>query len=598
LPIDINTLHQIIVFALLVLTFVAFAREWITPDLVALSVAAVLLATGILDTEEVLGVFSNAGVVTVAAMFVMSAALERTGVVEIMGDHVTRIVGSNWMAGALMLMGIAVFASAFINNTPVVVILTPVAIRLCQHLRIAPSKLLIPLSYAAIFGGTCTLIGTSTNLITDGISRRLGLEPFGIFEISGFGAIMAAIGVAYLVLVGFRLLPERQTVSGILAGQPERKFLTELIVSPGSSLIGLTIEETRLSNLPGARLLDVVRSDESLRDRLEGLRLEQGDRLLMKTDMSGLMDLREREDLNFAGQLQPVSTRQTRVFEGIVGPRSGFIDHFLAEFNLRRRYGLYILAVHRQGINLRQKFDRVRMEVGDTILLEGPPEGIHRLAESGDIINLTEPEHVPVRRSKAPIAVGAVLAVVLLSAFELFPIAGIALIAAVVVVVSGCLDRDEAYRAIEWRILFLILGMLTLGLAMEKTGAVTRVAMAVVGMAGDMGPLLILSLVYLITSALTEVISNNAVAVVMTPIAVAVAAQLGVDPRAFVVAVMFGASASFATPIGYQTNTFVYGAGGYRYTDFIRVGLPLNLLFWAVATLLIPLFWPLVPVAR
>lgn len=596
---DINTLHQLVVFALLVLAFVAFAREWLTTDLVALSVTAILLVTGILDTEEVLGVFGNAGVVTVAAMFVLSAALERTGVVETMGNAVTRIVGRNRIVGALLLMGIAVLASAFINNTPVVVILTPVAIRLCQHLGIAPSRLLIPLSYAAIFGGTCTLIGTSTNLVTDGISRRLGLEPFGIFEISGFGAIMALIGVAYLVLVGFRLLPDRQTVSGILAGQqPERMFLTELIVPPESSLIGLTIAETKLPDLPGARLLDVVRSDESLRDRLGGLRLEQGDRLLMKTGMSGLMDLRARDDLNFVGQLQPVSTRQTRVFEGIVGPRSGFIDRFLAEFNLRRRYGLYILAVHRQGINLKQKFDRVRMEVGDTVLLEGPPEGIHRLVESGDLINLTEPDHVPVRRAKAPVALGAVLAVVLLAAFEIFPIAGIALVAAVAVVVFGCLDRDEAYRAIEWRILFLILGMLTLGVAMEKTGAVTRVAMAIVDMAGDMGPLLILSLVYLITSALTEVISNNAVAVVMTPIAVAVAAQLGVDPRPYVVAVMFGASASFATPIGYQTNTFVYGAGGYRYADFIRVGLPLNLLFWLCATLLIPLFWPLVPVAQ
>jgi di/tricarboxylate transporter len=589
----------IVVLVLLTAVFVVFIGEWLPPDMVALSTAAILLLTGILSTDDVLSVFSNNAVATVAAMFVLSAALERTGVVEAMGDAATRVVGQHRMLAFSVLVALAIGTSAFINNTPVVVILTPVAIRLCQHLGMAPSKMLIPLSYAAIFGGTCSLIGTSTNLVVDGVAQRLGMAPFGIFEITGFGLVMAAVGVLYLVLIGYRLLPDRETAGGMLSGLPKRQYLTEVIVPPESPVIGRTLADARLNNLSGGRVVDIVRYDRSLRRDMNTVRLQGGDRIVMKTPMAGLMDLRAHTGVTFESQpdiskagLQAVASQPTRVVEGIVGPRSSFVDHRLAEFNLRRRYGLYIIAVHRHGENIREQFEQVRVEVGDTVLLEGPEDGIHQLVDSGDLINLTEPEHHPFRRAKAPIAIGAVLAVVLLAATEVMPIAGLALIAAVGVILTGCLDRDEAYRSIEWRILYLILGMLTLGHAMEKTGAVKLVAETVVDAVGQNGPWIMLSLVYLLASALTEVVSNNAVGVLLTPIAIGIAQQLGVDPRPFVVAVMFGASASFATPIGYQTNTFVYGAGGYRYTDFVKVGLPLNLLFWVVATLLIPFFWP------
>ncbi|EWY38731.1 citrate transporter [Skermanella stibiiresistens SB22] len=586
--------QTIVVFALLIGVFVAFVREWVPPDIVALSTAAILLLTGVLDTSEVLAVFSNSAVATVAAMFVLSAALERTGVVEAMGTAAMRMVGRDKMLAFVMLVGLAVVTSAFINNTPVVVILTPVAVRLCLHLGMAPSKLLIPLSFAAIFGGTCTLIGTSTNLLVDGVAQRMGMPAFSIFEITGFGIIMALIGITYLVLIGYRLLPDRETTSELLSSQPQRQYLTEVVVPPGSPVIGLSLREAKLVNLTNARVIDVVRQDESLRRELDKVVLGAGDRILMKSGMEGVMGLRDHVGFSFDPEvdLQEMSTRRTRVVEGIIGPRSSFVDHKLAEFNLRRRYGLYMIAVHRQGVNLRGKFEEVSLEVGDMVILEGPEDGIRRLVDSGDLINLTEAIHSPMRHAKAPIAIGAVLAVVILAALDVMPIAGLALIAAVGVVLTGCLDRDEAYRSIEWRILFLILGMLTLGTAMEKTGAVELVAGAAVDAIGRHEPLIMLSLVYLLASALTEIVSNNAVAVLLTPIGIGIAHQLGVDPRPFVVAVMFGASASFATPIGYQTNTFVYGAGGYKYMDFVKVGLPLNVIFWIAATFLIPLFWP------
>jgi len=589
------TVEQIFVLVLLAGVFVAFVREWVPPDLVALCTTAVLLGTGILTTKETLEVFSNPGVITVGAMFVLSAALERTGCIEAVGDAATRVMGRTQATALFGLVALAAFVSAFINNTPVVVILTPVAIRLCLHIKAAPSKMLIPLSYAAIFGGTCSLVGTSTNLLVDGVAQRLGQPAFGLFEIAPLGICLTLIGIGYLMLVADRLLPVRDTVATLLDELPQRKFLTEMAVLPDSDLIGKTLEEAKLATAAsGGRVVDVVRGDESHRRTLDAIRLQAGDRLVLKTAVEGVMDLRGRSGIGFASEsgLQPVASRSTVLVEGIVGPRSSFVAHRLSEFNLRRRYGVYIVAVHRHGENLRGKFEDVRLEVGDTVLLEGPAEGVRRLVASGDLMNLTQPEHNPVRRDKAWIAVAAVLAVVLLSAGDVLPIAGLALIAAVVVVVAGCLPHADLYRSIDWRILFMIFGMLPLGMALEKTGGVELLAGSLTGLAGSLGPHAILGLVYLLALVLTEIASNNAVGVLLTPIAIGIAQQIGVDPRPFIVAVMFAASSGFATPIGYQTHLFVYGAGGYKYMDFVRIGLPLDILFWVAATLLIPVFWP------
>lgn len=576
--------------------FVVFIGEWLAADVVALSVAGLLLILGVVSTSDVLSVFSNSGVFAIGALFVLSAALEKTGCIEFMGDYATKFIGHTPRLAFLGLIIFTLAVSAFINNTPLVVIMTPVAFRLCQHLKIAPSKMLIPLSYAAILGGTCTLVGTSTNLVVDGVARKLGQAPFSLFEITGLGLFVAAIGVIYMWTIGYRLLPDRETTASLLAEQPQRQFRTEMVVQTDSTLVGKTLAEAKLLNLSGGRVVDVIRQEESLAVEMATLRLQAGDRLLLKTAAAGVMGLRQRDGLTFeaAGDLQEVSVQSTMVVEGIVGPRSSFVQHRLADFNLQRRYGVFIIALHRQGVNLSGRIDKERLEIGDTVLLEGPADGIRRLVETNDLINLTQPQHNPIRRDKAWIALTIVPAVILLLAFEVMPIAGLAFIAAVLLVITGCIDRDEAYKSIEWRIMFLIYGMLVLGEAMERTGAVASIVQWVVQHTGHLGPWAMLTLTYLLATLLTEMVNNKAVAVLLTPIAIGVATQVGADPRPFIVAVMFGASASFATPIGYQTNTFVYGAGGYKYMDFVRIGLPLNLILWVACSLTIPFFWPLV----
>ncbi len=585
------------VLALLVVVFATMVTERFRVDVVAMIGVSLLLVTGVLSTKEVLAVFSNEAPITVAAMFVLSAALERTGVVEKAGTLLSRYASGSPLIAMFTLTTGAATVSAFMNNTPVVVILTPVAIALAHSIGISASKLLIPLSYATVLGGTCSLIGTSTNIVANGAAVQQGLEPFSLFEISPVGIPLTLIGIIYLCTFGLRILPDRETFSGLMAGTRQRQFLTEVLVPLGSPLIGSTADETGVAKKLNARVIDVIRDRISLAGEMDKVVLQAGDRIVLRTNVGDVIGLRDKSDVLFGGTgqhaLEPIAAQNTQVMEGIVGPHSRFVGYRLADLNLRRQYSVYIMAVHRHGENLGGNFDQVRLAFGDTILMEGPPEGLKRLFEQGALVSLSEPTEQPMRRGRGWLALSALAAVIVLATFEVLPISALALIASVVVIVGGCLDADEAYSSLRWPMLMLIFGSLALGRAMETSGAAQLVVDGVMSVIAGLNPVVILSVTYLLTMILTEFLSNNATAILLTPIAIGLSSGLGVDPRPFVVAVMLASSNAFATPIGYQTNTFVYNAGGYKFADFVKIGLPLNIITWLAASFLIPFFFPL-----
>jgi len=588
------------VLGLLLLALLAFVWEKYPPDVVALAVFSILLLSGVLPKEKAMAVFANPAPITVAALFVLSSALVRCGALDYLSSWFEKVAVLPYQLVLFLLIVLVGFISAWINNTPVVVVFVPVVLNLAKKMKLPASKFLIPLSYASVLGGACTLIGSSTNLVINGILVDRGHPSLSMLELSSIGVPAAVFGAIYLSVAGKYLLPARETLTSILSEEERREYLTEAFVPPSSPLVGKTLKAAGLVSARGFRVIEVVRDGVAIIMDYERTPLQEGDRLVLACRPSGIARARAMPGFDFTAEagLEQIAAHEGFIFEAAVAPQSEIIGRTIGELNFRQRYRVVVLAVHRGGTNLRDKLGNLTLQMGDILLLMGTPQAMNGLRQENDIILFDRPPLPSLSlHTRIPLVMATIAAVILGETFGIVPIEVGSIAGAVFVCITGCLKSREAYESIEWKLLFVIFGMLAFGAAMQHTGAAAWLANNLVAgvelfVSGPHKPMVMLACLYLVTMVLTEILSNNAVAALMAPIALGIAQAVGMDSRPFIIAVCFASSAAFATPIGYQTNTYVYGVGGYRFKDFVKIGVPLNLICFAVAMYVIPRVWP------
>jgi di/tricarboxylate transporter len=584
-------LEAILVLVILVGAVALFVSEKYPIDFVALLVLGVLLALGLVTPAEGISGFSNPATVTVAAMFILSAGLQKTGATGVIGQLMVRF-GRSYFTALVVIMGTITVISAFVNNTAAVAVFIPLVMVVANRRKIAASRLLIPLSYASQFGGVCTLIGTSTNLLVSSISEQAGYGAFSMFEFAKMGLILFVAGVLFFLLLGRWLLPERKAQELAVAYQLG-EYITELRVGDTSPLVGKSVLESRLGqdhDVTVLRLLHVTKAVWApLRQAVQG-----GDVLLVRGKLRELMRLRDSAKLELNAEFKlrdsTLQSEDLRLVQALVAPSSDLIGHTLKDLDFRNRFKALVLALQRRGEPIQEKLNSIRFQLGDALLIQAHEEQIRALRADENLIVLDEVPLVSLKH-KAPLVLGILAAVVGLAAFNVMPILVSALLGCLALVLTRCLRLEEAYHAINWQVIFLLAGILPLGIAMQKSGAAGAIAERAVGAVGDMGPVAVLAVVYLMTSVMTDTMSNNAAAVLLAPIAISTAQQIGVDPKPFLMAITFAASTGFSTPVGYQTNTMIYNPGGYKYTDFLRTGVPLSVLFWILSVIFVPRIW-------
>lgn len=589
-------LHAWITIGVLIGTLALLISEKLAPELVLMLAMLTLLAIGVLDPKQALAGFSNEGMITVAAMYVVAAGLRDTGAIDLV---VQRLLGRprNLATAQFKVMLPTVTLSSFINNTPVVATFLPAILTWSKRNGLPPSKLLIPLSYAAIFGGTCTLIGTSTNLVVNGLWTGAGNPGLGMFEIAWVGIPCALAGMLYLMTIGRRLLPDRK--SGGSAFENPREYTVEMQVEAGGALVGKTIQEAGLRHLGSLFLVEIEREGRIVPAVNSSERLLADDRLVFAGDIGAVVELQRIRGLKAAVDTDTAAilrqAPERKLVEVVISPRCPLINRTLRDSRFHTYYGAAVIAVARDGQRLRGGLGDVVLKAADTLLLEARPVWVERHRHSPDFLLVSDVANSELPRFDKALRAWAILGAVVLSAtMGWLEMITAALLGAAATLAFGCASFANARRSLDTQVLLVIACSFALGKALEVTGAAAAIAQTLLTLPGD-HPWLVLALAYAMTVLLTEMITNNAAAVLMYPICMAAAQTLGVSPMPFLIAVMMAASACFSTPLGYQTNLMVAGPGGYRFTDFIKVGLPMNLLLGAVSVLLIPRIWPFYP---
>ena len=595
------TIDIAIVLFIILLAFVLFLTEFFPIDVTALTVLGILLLTGLITpTESIMG-FSNPAVIIIATLFVLSTSLQKSGILEYFVLSLNKLATHSLTLGLIVFLIAIALTSSIVNNTAIVAIFMPITIRLAQKYKLSPSKLLIPLSYAAILGGTLTLVGTSTNLLVNSIMQNYGdIKPLGMFEFTKFGVLTLIVGLIYIVTMGNRLLPSRTVTSSLTKSYHLGGYLTEMKISKESPLVDRTCMERSLNHNYDIIVLDILRNGELITSNIRNTKLKEGDILFIRGSVDSFLRLKTIEKLSMLtdeklNQSELVQENNVLV-ECLLTNKSELIGTSLMAANFRRRFGSFVLAIRREGTIIRKKLAYIILRAYDTLLVYGSREKVQEMASTGDFIILEELETSLKKHKLWWLSSILIIAVMLLSALGIVPILKGAIIAVVILLTLKVISPVEAYNSIHWQVIVLIATLIPLGYAIQTSGTADWIGNNIIILVrlfpDQMQPRMLLALIYLLTIILTETSSNAATAIIVTPIAIVSSINLGLDPRPFIFAVCFAASASFITPIGYQTNLMVYGPGGYKFKDFIRVGFPLSVIIWILGIIFIPVFWP------
>lgn len=600
---EFHAMTILLTLGVVMLALVCFVGEWFPADITAIAVMVILMALGLVSPEEGVSGFSNSATVTVLAMFILSAGIDRTGAVQAVSNWFIAWGGRQASRQILVMGAIVAPISGFINNTAVVAVFLPIVEDWCRKQGISPSKMLMPLSYITVLGGMLTVIGTSTNVLASGLAKELGYKPFGLFQFTMLGTVTAFVGLLYLAFFATRWLPNRQTPesSQVLQRYGLNDYISEIVIPSGSNLVGQSLRSSQLQRKFDMDVMELIRDGDHFPQPIADKLLKSGDILLVRGQPDCLLKVKEAQGIEILPEIQfgqvhaepALTSGEEGIAEILLLPNAEIVGSTLKDTRFRQRYNVTVLAIQQGQAVVRDRLGQVPLQFGDVLLVQGPKQSLLGLQTRPGFVLVQHKDVETFRQNRAGIAIAIMLGVIVLAAFEWVPILVSAWIGVVLMLLTGCLKPGELYSSVRWDVIFLLAGLIPLGIAMENSGATQWLADQLVTVGGGWSGYALLTLFFVMTSLVTEILSNNACVVLLLPIAAKVAESLSLNPYAFMFTVMFAASNSFMTPIGYQTNTMVYGPGGYRFSDFLRVGTPLNLIMALITPPLIIAFYGL-----